>query len=187
METNKKINPQVVRSKKWLTESLLTLMTEKAYDKISIAEIVSRADLSRFAFYHHYKTKDDILTEYIDHLFVAHIDKPDKVGRISWFESTRRFVSIFEENDVFFKLLAQNNLVQLLQNSQIKNYSMILEQYLGRPTKLSGDEYDYYVTYYSAASIGVMVKWITKENRESPDEIAKILCKLKSDSDSSIL
>ena len=46
-----------------IKEALYLLMQEKAFPDIRITEIIDRAGVSRSAFYHNYKTKEDVLLE----------------------------------------------------------------------------------------------------------------------------
>jgi AcrR family transcriptional regulator len=45
-----------------LHEALGSLIREKAYDRITVAEILERAKVSRSTFYIHFQCKDDLLT-----------------------------------------------------------------------------------------------------------------------------
>jgi AcrR family transcriptional regulator len=53
MSAERRNNSQARRTQKWLREALLELMKEKAYSKITITELVEKADLSRYSLYAH--------------------------------------------------------------------------------------------------------------------------------------
>ena len=63
------MDPRVRRTRKWLQEALLSLMREKAFSKIAIAEITDKAEVSRPTFYLHYKTKEELLMDYLDSIY----------------------------------------------------------------------------------------------------------------------
>ena len=50
-----------IRSKVMIKEALLSLMLEKPFDKITITDIVTRADINRGTFYAHYDNTSDVL------------------------------------------------------------------------------------------------------------------------------
>jgi len=52
---------RVRRTRKALHSALLTLMTEKSYDAITVQEIIDRADVGRSTFYSHFIDKRDLL------------------------------------------------------------------------------------------------------------------------------
>ena len=54
-------NKKAIQSQRWLAEALCDLMQEAPYEKITIGEICSRADLSRQTFYNLFGSKDEIL------------------------------------------------------------------------------------------------------------------------------
>lgn len=53
-----------VRSRKLINEALADLLTEKPLDKITVTDVVRRADINRGTFYAHYKDIPDV----VDHL-----------------------------------------------------------------------------------------------------------------------
>ena len=50
-----------IRSKTMIKEALLVLMVEKPFDKITITDIVKKADINRGTFYAHYDNTSDVL------------------------------------------------------------------------------------------------------------------------------
>lgn len=50
-----------IRSKQMIKDALLSLMIEKPFEKISITDIVRRADINRGTFYAHYSNTDEVL------------------------------------------------------------------------------------------------------------------------------
>lgn len=179
MDTNKKINPQARRSKQWLTESLLALMQEKEYDKITVTEIVKNADLSRFAYYRHFNSKNDILLEHIDRIFDVFFDRLGKLEKLSRYEFIYQLTLIFEENVTFFQLMSKINRVDLVKSRLEENYQRIWDAWLGRPANIHTEQYDYYISYFSNAAVGMLMKWIDKKERESAEYIADLILKFR--------
>ncbi|MFE3545683.1 TetR/AcrR family transcriptional regulator [Nocardia sp. NPDC059177] len=60
---------RVRRTRDTLHKALIELMIERGYDKVSVSDIIARADVGRSTFYAHYRDKDDLLlvscTEYL--------------------------------------------------------------------------------------------------------------------------
>ena len=58
-----------IRSKKLINEALADLLTEKPLDKITVTDVVSRADINRGTFYAHYKDIPDVVDHLIQQTF----------------------------------------------------------------------------------------------------------------------
>jgi AcrR family transcriptional regulator len=52
---------RVRRTRELLRRALLSLIQERGYDRITIQDILERADVGRSTFYAHYRDKDDLL------------------------------------------------------------------------------------------------------------------------------
>ncbi|MFD3510820.1 TetR/AcrR family transcriptional regulator [Nocardia sp. NPDC058666] len=52
---------RVRRTRDTLHQALIELMIERGYDKVTVRDIIDRADVGRSTFYAHYRDKDDLL------------------------------------------------------------------------------------------------------------------------------
>jgi len=59
---------RVRRTRRLLREALLELVAEKGYDRVTVQDVIDRADLSRATFYAHFRDKDDLLVSGLDDL-----------------------------------------------------------------------------------------------------------------------
>lgn len=59
---------RVRRTRRLLREALLGLVAEKGYDRVTVQDVIDRADLSRATFYAHFRDKDDLLISGLDEL-----------------------------------------------------------------------------------------------------------------------
>ena len=64
----KKEDRRVERTRKLLHEALMALIPEKGYEKVTVQDILDRANLGRSTFYTHYRHKDELLLSGFDHL-----------------------------------------------------------------------------------------------------------------------
>lgn len=63
-----KLDRRVQRTRQLLQDALVTLILEKGYQKITIQDIIDRANIGRSTFYSHYRDKDDLLFSGFDEL-----------------------------------------------------------------------------------------------------------------------
>ena len=59
---------RVRRTRRLLREALLALVAEKGYDRVTVQDVLDRADLGRATFYAHFRDKDDLLLNGFDEL-----------------------------------------------------------------------------------------------------------------------
>lgn len=76
---------RVRRTHRRLKEALLDLMKEKGYGRITVQELVDRADVARSTFYAHFDDKDDLLFDGFDRWLldlarVPGVDEPTAGG-----------------------------------------------------------------------------------------------------------
>jgi AcrR family transcriptional regulator len=64
----KKPDRRVQRTRQLLQDALVSLILEKGYQKITIQDIIDRANVGRSTFYSHYRDKDDLLVSGFDEL-----------------------------------------------------------------------------------------------------------------------
>src|SRR6266496_4595934 len=60
---------RVRRTRKWLQDALIGLMKEKSFQDIQITELTARAQVSRPAFYLHFRSKEELLLSHVDVIF----------------------------------------------------------------------------------------------------------------------
>lgn len=60
-----------IRSRRLINEALADLLTEKPLDKITVTDIVRRADINRGTFYAHYRDIPDVVDHLIQQTFSA--------------------------------------------------------------------------------------------------------------------
>jgi AcrR family transcriptional regulator len=58
---NHKNDRRIERTRRQIKDALVSLMLEKDYDRITVQEIIDRADIGRSTFYAHYVDKEDLL------------------------------------------------------------------------------------------------------------------------------
>lgn len=101
---DKKIDRRALRTRRALSQALLSLIVEKGYDAVSVQDIIDRADIGRSTFYAHYTGKEDLLRsgfaalrEELRQAKLAHRASPERAGEplsfsLAMFEHGARYV-----------------------------------------------------------------------------------------------
>ena len=85
-----KIDRRVQRTRELLQHSLLSLILERGYESLVIQDITDHANLSRAAFYLHYRDKEELLWASVEEVFselleIAPENMPDENPYIALF------------------------------------------------------------------------------------------------------
>lgn len=107
-----KIDRRVQRTRQLLRAALLSLIREKAFETISVQDIVHRANVGRATFYAHFSNKEDLLASGFDDLRASlDICRREALAsgqpleeRILAF-SFALFAHFFEHRDAFYKMV----------------------------------------------------------------------------------
>ncbi len=120
-------------SKESLITSLILLMKQKPYDKITISELCIKAGVSRTAFYGNFKTKDDLLTLYVLNMNTELINKIGSPFRndtsLDWYINL--FQVIKDNSEILiliFKAGFQKKYLEILNSMVLHNPSISIEK-----------------------------------------------------------
>lgn len=150
-----------------IQEALIILLSKKAYDKITVTDIVKKAGVSRTAYYRNYKSKNDVLEYYVNEI----------IGSI--YTSMKKFDYNTREYDFWFTMF--NNLIyytdklRLLFSNGFREkiedgiYLMIISEY-----KTVTDNDRYIEKFWSGAVCSVIKQWIDDKMNKTPQKMAKI-------------
>lgn len=176
-----KDNPISIRSKKWFVASLLQLMQEKPFEKITISEIAKRADLDRSTFYRNFDSKEDLLRLYIDDIAKEYVNRLVRIENINMNKVADIFLSLMQEHEIFIVTLKKHGLSNLLLDSfntylpQI--HEITKEQF---PQSISDDVLHYALAYNAGGMWNMLMLWIDKQQTNSYKDLLKAFKEISS-------
>lgn len=172
---NKSLNPISVKSRKLIMQALLLLMQEKEYEKITVTELAGKAKLVRKTFYRNFKSKDEVLEEFIEHLLQLYIRFLVSANEINQYEMIRTYFIFWKNYAAILKLMAKNNLLPLILKKYRELYPLLLEQFGSKTADdvIGDDIKDAYKNAYTLAGYWMLLcKWIERDFKETPEEMA---------------
>ena len=170
-------NQRVRLSKILLQTSLTELLAEKSIHKISVREICEHAQINRTTFYKYYANQYDLLKA-MENEVLTQIDAFLNVNKKQAGYDTQaltKIITYLQDNLGLCRLLINNTVdsefpEKLINLSRIR---LLLDEQLTH--KYLKDEIDYGYQFVVNGGFSVMKNWINKDERESPEKIAKIL------------
>ena len=112
-----------IRSKRLINEALADLLHEKPLDKITVTDVVNRADINRGTFYAHYKDIPDVVDHLIQQTFntirSAVDQQTDSITDVG--EKLLSTIQIILEEDLFFYRKILNSNASAIMQEQLVN------------------------------------------------------------------
>lgn len=157
-----KINPSVIRSKQFITEALLELMTEEDFNSIKITEITRRAQVDRKTFYRNFESKEDILIQYGDLLAQEFIKKIKATSELNCYKVGLIYFEFWLQHLEFLKLLLRQNLLVFFTCKFNKRVPDIFKEITSITNYQEIDEefYQYQMHYIAGGIWNLLLKWI---------------------------
>ncbi len=169
-------NQRIRLSKKMLKESLIALLAEDSIHKISVRDICNRAQINRTTFYKYYGSQydllkdmeDDVLSQVDTYLSPANGALGDNVERIV------KTITFISDNLELCRIMFSNNIDPEFPERLI---SLPPIRQLIRELRHEYDEEQlaYVFGFIIDGAFNMILRWMNKENREPPEEIAVFL------------
>jgi AcrR family transcriptional regulator len=70
-QQDEKVDRRVRRTRKLLRSALISMILEKGYERVTVQDIIDRADVGRSTFYAHFRDKEDLLVFGLEELRTA--------------------------------------------------------------------------------------------------------------------
>lgn len=183
---------RITRSKRALRTALVSLTEEIGIDAITVNDLCERADLNRGTFYNHYKDKDDLLRAFEDEILFDLTRFQDDLAKLGMMDLVKLrllkkplpfLVELFdylrEQGDFLHAMLGPGGdpgfgprLKDCVCSKLV--WSILHEHYANEHDAFV----DYYVSFYAAAYLGVITRWIETGMHESSEEMALIALRL---------
>lgn len=178
----KSINKQVVRTRKWIFNALLSLLGKKPYDEIKIANITEEAGVARQSFYRNFENKDDIVIKYIEMLFTEFATEVNiryKEVTPDYSELYALFFETFLKNKEELLKLKRASLSHLLHKTFLIYGNQINEEFfLDKQNQEERIFAEYFIKYQIGGFIALTIEWIENDMRQTPYELGQIVKKI---------
>ncbi|MGQ4597926.1 TetR family transcriptional regulator [Nocardia sp. R6R-6] len=148
---------RVRRTRNMLHQALIELMLEGGYDRITVRDILDRADVGRSTFYAHYRDKDDLLlhssTDYLHAAMAAANTDTDADEPLAPVRALFRLAA--DNPEVYRALLGRKSGTVLLRTTRVM-VAQILNERLGDQLAMLEDEFTTTVTFLSWGVVGML-------------------------------
>ena len=185
MNGNQLLDRRVQRTLPLLQEALFHLITERGYERITIADITERANLGRTTFYLHYRDKEDLLQESIKALLHdLHLDVEFQMEESCTLPmvSVRIFQHVARRQQLYQAMLKEAGPTRTLEDVMRTYFTELCQRFLqgdrlktGGPSLVSNE----IIAVHAAGSLlSLLSWWLNHEVSLSAEDMGMIYCQL---------
>ncbi len=180
-----KSSRRVERTRQRLLESLLALIVERGYEKVTVQDILDRAEAGRATFYQHFRSKEDLLKSGLDHMR-ALLLKDWKADALAGEKSSRQLgfaLALFRHMDgrrpLYRAIMARESGMIVERKMRRILADFVREDLRSRTSPRQNPvARDLAVQYVVGALWTVMSWWLDYRVPLAPEEIDGLFCQL---------
>lgn len=185
---------RAVQTERKIEAALITLINQKGFSDISVTDITRTAKISRGTFYIHYLDKVDLLNRLEDNLLqklqtileevIPKAIEQQKDG--TWDLPYKAVISTLNQfltdRDLIIALLSNRGDPAFLSRMKelfSEEIHRDVHSYQGTITYDANIPPDYVEEIILNALMGIVLHWLSKDDPESPDEVARIIMRYR--------
>lgn len=164
----KKEYRSAIRSKKLIRQAFMELLKEKPFEKITVTDIVNRAEINRSTFYAHYPDVMGLLDEIQEEIISFFEQYLRKVNFSDLLENPthylRLIIKMANENEELYRLLSNSNVaVKQMENMKKMLAERIMSTIEIPERYLNSFEFEFAVRFFIGGFIDVYTQWLKDE------------------------
>lgn len=175
------IDRRVRRTRQLLRRALVELILDKGYDRITVQDIIDRADIGRSTFYAHYTDKDDLLLSNLEELATAFEEHME-----------RHFASRSEPNPVLaafqhadrqrdlYKALAGKRGAEVMRAGLRRRIKEVMERRMPEflPDRKNTLPTDVTMEFLLSSLLGLLMWWLDDDVPYTAEQMAEMYMRL---------
>lgn len=169
-------------TKKAIAAELKDLCRKKSFDKISISDITEQCGLNRQTFYYHFEDKYELLNWiYLNEVFTEFIED---INLDNWDQHLQKMMEQMTDEKSFYLNTVTCDPKNFMGFIYKISHSLFIEaiSILDQKGRVDQEKRDFYASFYSHGSCGILLDWVNHNMKESPKQIAAMLKFLAEDS-----
>lgn len=168
------------KTKKAICDAFAELLTEKELHRITVKEIIDKADISRVTFYNHYLDIYDLNDKFEENIMLDAALLVLDLEEVPYEDFFSHLTGYVIDNRTAFKMMFSPNGTNKLRFKFCTLLEGLLRQiYLeDRGLKESSVNIDYMIRYRAQGIVAVLETWVQDDFRESAAVISQIMAVL---------
>lgn len=168
---------QKEQSRQMIENALLELLDEKEYSKLTVSEIVKRADVARRTFYRLYDNKDSIIHNYFERLCNDYQNNYPPIERYDIKQVAKDYFSFWYTQREQLLKFHRAGLDDMLYYGINNASTAVIRRRIGDEYLRYNTELEYFAGYSTGGFINLLIGWIDKGMKETPEKYAEMVSK----------
>ena len=173
-----------LRSKILITNALVELLDEKTLDKITVTDIVKKADINRGTFYAHYENVSDVVTSIFESAFNIIKNSIHDIQDDANFDPERMLYELqqaMEKDFAFYQKIFASDINMKVYEEISKVLISYVYDHESEISKVSHADFIFYTSFYSGGIIKLYRDWFIGDLPMTFDELTNRAASLLND------
>jgi AcrR family transcriptional regulator len=161
---------RVRRTRAALRDALIGLVVERGYDRITVRDVLDRADIGRSTFYAHYRDKDALFASCFEDLRDDLEREMNELGRAG--DPVKPLSVIFEHahrHQQVYRAVGTEHLHRMI--FEVMRDHLCTHDELRLPVDVAAE-------YHASALVGILGWWVRADFPHTPTEMARMIREL---------
>lgn len=172
---------ELTKTQWWIVKALLNLMQQTEYSKITVKEICRAAGVARATFYLNLRSKDDVLSRYIDTLYAEFRRELVSAEPSDSYDLALVYFTFWHDHLDFARTLyTQNLFFRLLDRHEfwIRDIFGTTEEDKLLTRFTDSRERDFFAVYQSGGLWHLLKRWVESGAKESPEYLSRVFARI---------
>ena len=165
-----------IRSKKLITDALVALLDEKTLDKITVTDIVKKADINRGTFYAHYDSVANVVASILENayeIFKSSITIFHDNAEFDMGIMLKELQIVMEKDFDFYKKIFSSDINMKLYEEISNVLISYVYDHESEISNVSHEDFVFYTSFYSGGIIKLYRDWFIGALPMPFDELTK--------------
>ena len=177
-----------IKTKKAIFDAFTVLLNKKSYDKIIVQEVIDEANIGRSTFYSHFKTKDELLKEICEKLFMHIFSDTLMIEKTHDFSNEKKNIETIAKHIFYHIRDDKYNMINILkcESSEIfiqyfkEHLKELVTKYILNDKRMENIDIpvNFLINHISTTFVNTIQWWIKNKMKQTPEEISRYFIKV---------
>lgn len=168
------LSRRVLKTRREIYQAMSALLQSKPYSKITIQDIIDKAEIGRSTFYLHFGTKDELLFSLIQYIFNSFLEKIPSFSDYPYLFPVEEFFTHVQQNHRILYGIYKSDSGEMLFSKFQEYWNQIIITNIKKNPELSQNidvPLELYVNHITGSIINMLKWWLSNKCDISPEKM----------------